>query len=433
MTTDQNFELWYGRTIPEGYHVAFRKPVTLTADNVPTAATATPTPTTPAGTSVSTTTGANLTYSQSFTVPSSLPSGTYKVMAGLYTTTTGQPRIVLNPGPGVVNDGTNRYIVGTLAVNTATPAAPNGTGADPAAPAIFLANPSVTTAQPGQQISLAFNWGLESIPANSMAFVHFVDSAGATVFQADHSLPPLPTPLPKTGTISVNPASGSYVSNQNFSVTVAINGGGAAFDAAEATVTLSSNLSIQSISAPASNPCNLSYVVSPSTSNPSFAGALLASQSTGCNLYTMNLRPIGGTGTITITNGSIKSAVTSAEIFGSAQNGTYTINAPTSTPTLTPTPTFTPTPTPSPTPTPTPSPTLTPTNTPTPTPIFACVALSKKLGDTNDDGVVNDLDLSDIAKDWGKTTGFLNPGTDLNCDVKVNLTDLSVFSKTYGK
>lgn len=206
MTTDQNFELWYGRTIPEGYHVAFRKPVTLTADNVP-ANTSTPTPVAATATSTPTpltTPFTDITYTLTITVPANTPAGTYKIMAGLYNTTT-TVRMILNPGPGVINEGSNRYTTGTLAVNTTPPAAPNGSGPEPAIPAIFLTTPSVISAQPGQTITLNFNWRLNSIPPNTQAFVHFVNSAGAVAFQADHpiSTSTNPADLDKNGQVNV--------------------------------------------------------------------------------------------------------------------------------------------------------------------------------------------------------------------------------------
>ena len=80
----------------------------------------------------------------------------------------------------------------------------------------------------------------------------------------------------------------------------------------------------------------------------------------------------GSSGTVTLSNGSVKSYSGANEILNSLISGSYALTSPISTPTPTsnPIPTNTPTPTPRPTstPTPTPSPTLVPTSTPTPKP-----------------------------------------------------------------
>lgn len=173
-----------------------------------------------------------------------------------------------------------------------------------------------------------------------------------------------------TATINTSPASGSLVVGSPSSVAIVINGGGTAFNAAQATVAVSSNLTVNSVTA---GNCNFTYTTTPTIANPSFAGAILSSSSTSCTAYTLSVTPsAAGTGTITLSSGSVKSYASSAEILLSMQNGSYTMAAPTATPTpvptATPTPTRTPTPIP-PTATPTPiPPTPTPTRTPTPVP-----------------------------------------------------------------
>jgi hypothetical protein len=80
------------------------------------------------------------------------------------------------------------------------------------------------------------------------------------------------------------------------------------------------------------------------------------------------------------------------------------------------------------------TPTITPTSQFTPTPAAACIALSRKLADTNNDGVINNIDLSDLSKDWKKTTAqLLNPATDFNCDGIVDLTDFLILARMYGQ
>jgi hypothetical protein len=177
---------------------------------------------------------------------------------------------------------------------------------------------------------------------------------------------PTPTSLPKTAMINTSPASGSITTGVPLTVNVVVNGGGQAFNAAQATVTVSPNLAITSLASPATNACNFTYTQTPTTANPSFAGAMLATSSQSCTVYTLTLTPLSaGTGTITFTNASVKAYSTNGEILQSVQNASYTLVAPTPTPTPTPLP---PTATPVP-PTPTPTPTLTATPVPpTPTP-----------------------------------------------------------------
>ncbi|MEK7572069.1 MAG: dockerin type I domain-containing protein [Patescibacteria group bacterium] len=196
---------------------------------------------------------------------------------------------------------------------------------------------------------------------------------------------PTPTPNPLTATIQTSPASSSLTVGTPFTVDISINGGGKAFNAAQASVTVSSNLSISGISAPTTDACNFTYVGNtPNTTSPSFAGAMLGTSSNQCTVYRMSLTPLTeGTGTITLTDGSVKSFTDNSEILLSVNNGTYAINAaaPTATPvpgeptatsvppTATPLPTAVPTvePTAIPTAIPTVAPTAIPSGSPTPT------------------------------------------------------------------
>jgi hypothetical protein len=140
--------------------------------------------------------------------------------------------------------------------------------------------------------------------------------------------------LLQTATINTFPASASVTVGTPVTVNVVVDGGGQAFNAAQATVAGSPNLAITSLSAPATNPCNFTYMQTPTRANPSFAGAILASSSTTCTVYTLTLTPLSaGTGTITLSNASVKAYSDSGEILQGVQNGTYTLVAPTPTPT----------------------------------------------------------------------------------------------------
>lgn len=135
--------------------------------------------------------------------------------------------------------------------------------------------------------------------------------------------------------VVADPASGSKTVGSPFNVDVKVEDGGAAFNAARATVAISSNLSITGIHNPTSNACNLQYTTHPTTSNPSFAGAIFGSLSTDCTVYTMTLTPTAtGTGTVTFTNGSIKSYADNSEILTGVENASFILtDGPTPTPT----------------------------------------------------------------------------------------------------
>lgn len=151
-----------------------------------------------------------------------------------------------------------------------------------------------------------------------------------------------------TATIQATPASGTFSVGQQFTVNVVINGGGQTFNAAESAVTVSSNLTVQSLSlvSPSSGGCNFTFVnqaSTPSVANPSFAGAILNGSASQCTLYTLTLQANAlGTGTITFANSSVKAYVDASEILSSVTNGSYSISS------LTPVPTTSPTPTPIP-------------------------------------------------------------------------------------
>lgn len=130
--------------------------------------------------------------------------------------------------------------------------------------------------------------------------------------------------------IAASPASIIATVGTPFTVDVLVDGGGQAFNAAQATVSVSPNLSVTNLTNPSSNPCNFVYAQTPTTSDLSFAGAILGSSSNNCTVYTLTLTPLSsGTGTITFTNGSIKAYSNNGEILSSVKNGAYTLIVPT--------------------------------------------------------------------------------------------------------
>ncbi len=140
-------------------------------------------------------------------------------------------------------------------------------------------------------------------------------------------------PTGPTATIKATPGSGSVVTGQTFKVDIVVDGGGQTFNAAQAHLTLSNNLIIQSVTSvpQASGGCNFTYVnqgLTPTVAHPSFVGAILSGASARCTAYTLNLQATGtGTGTITIINGSVKSSVDHSEIFSSSGNASFAIGA----------------------------------------------------------------------------------------------------------
>lgn len=283
-----------------------------------------------------------------------------------------------------------------------------------------------------------------------------------------------PTPTPSTPQIKVTPNTTDVTVGTPFNVTVAVDGGTTAFNAAKATVAVSSNLTVTGIHNPTSNACNLQYTETPIASNPSFAGAIYSSSSTSCNVYTLTLTSnTTGTGTITFTNGSVKAYADSSEVLNTVQNGSYTINAVSATPT--PTPPLSGLAITSGDETYLTSFTLTgtkdvatthvfvngsetgvtyPTNTTwqktvtlvlgdntftvygaddngNQTATITGVVSRHTLGDINGDGTVDLTDASLFAVDWGKTdpSTFTYALSDMNNDGKVDLTDLSILAK----
>ncbi|MEO7047243.1 MAG: cohesin domain-containing protein, partial [Ferruginibacter sp.] len=134
-----------------------------------------------------------------------------------------------------------------------------------------------------------------------------------------------------TASINTTPLSGNVTVGQTFTVDVVVDGGGQSFNAAQANVAASSNLTIQSVTLtpPTSGGCNFTYVnqgSTPSIAHPSFVGAILNGASTKCTAYTITLvGNASGTGNVTITSGSVKSSVDHSEIFLSSGNGLFTI------------------------------------------------------------------------------------------------------------
>lgn len=202
----------------------------------------------------------------------------------------------------------------------------------------------------GQTTTIGFanNTAVYSLSSKDVAQENVLASTTPATFVITSTVVPTPTPPAKSATIVAAPSSGTYKIGDIIPMTVTINGGGQAFNAAQSTVALSSNLQITALTP---GNCNFQYVMAPTTQNASFVGAILATSSQSCTIYTLSLKVLSsGTGTVTFSNNSIKSYATSSELFSTVVNPSLTLTTlpvtPSPIPTATPTPIATATPTP---------------------------------------------------------------------------------------
>jgi VCBS repeat-containing protein len=134
-----------------------------------------------------------------------------------------------------------------------------------------------------------------------------------------------PAAYASAASMSVSPSSDTKRVGEVFSVDVVIDGKSESFNAAKASVAVSSSLQVENVLL---GDCDFSFITTPSITNLSFVGTILGTSSNRCTVYTLNLKPLAvGSGTVTVSNASIKKYGTAAEILQSIQNGTYTINA----------------------------------------------------------------------------------------------------------
>jgi hypothetical protein len=135
----------------------------------------------------------------------------------------------------------------------------------------------------------------------------------------------------KTATIGIAPSSGSFAPGKEITLSLVIDGGGQEFKTAQANVTLSNNLTVQSLTITPKESGGCDFVFDnpsniPTASNPSFAGEIVNSSAKYCTLYTMTAKPeADGPASITITQPSVIGYENQGEIFSSMINGLYTI------------------------------------------------------------------------------------------------------------
>jgi hypothetical protein len=127
-----------------------------------------------------------------------------------------------------------------------------------------------------------------------------------------------------SGIISANPATGNFSRGETFNASVKVDGGGTLFNAAKAYVSVSPNLSVQSL---VLGDCNFAFVTTPSNETLSFAGVILGDSSLSCTVYTLKLKAeSGGEAYILVSDGSIKAYQGAAEILSAAHGSSFSIS-----------------------------------------------------------------------------------------------------------
>lgn len=124
-----------------------------------------------------------------------------------------------------------------------------------------------------------------------------------------------------SGTISVQPLSGSYSNGETFDVSIRVDGGGTALNASKANVAVSESLQVENVIL---GDCGFAFVTTPSITSLSYAGVILGGSVNSCTVYRLKLKVISGSnGFVFISDGSIKSYDNSEEIFSKVNNSSY--------------------------------------------------------------------------------------------------------------
>jgi hypothetical protein len=127
----------------------------------------------------------------------------------------------------------------------------------------------------------------------------------------------------ESATIGFSPATGSF--GKEFVVSLLVDGHGDKFNAAQATVHASSSLAIKDL---VLGDCHFSFLKTPGTQDPSFAGVILSTYSTKCTVYKLTLVPVAkGNASLSLAEVSVKRYGDAGNILSSTQNGSYTLTA----------------------------------------------------------------------------------------------------------
>ncbi len=151
----------------------------------------------------------------------------------------------------------------------------------------------------------------------------FVFLLSLSIFFASFRVPVIHAANAPSATMSVFPSTGSF--DQSFKIDIVVDGGGQVFNAAQATIAVSSGLSISDLTL---GDCNFSFLATPSIANPSFSAVILGGSSKKCNVYTLTLAPITkGSASIVLSKAIVKRFGDAADIFSKSQDGAYELTA----------------------------------------------------------------------------------------------------------
>jgi hypothetical protein len=131
------------------------------------------------------------------------------------------------------------------------------------------------------------------------------------------------TALAANATMSVSPQTGSY--GAPFTASIVIDGHGDRVNAAQATISVSSGVVIRDL---VLGDCNFSFLHTPTTQDPSFAGVILKGSTTKCTVYRAMLVPVAkGQASLSLSKTSVRRYGDAAEVLSSTKNGVYTVTA----------------------------------------------------------------------------------------------------------
>jgi hypothetical protein len=126
-------------------------------------------------------------------------------------------------------------------------------------------------------------------------------------------------------TINLSPSSGTYPATRPFSVAMVINEQTDSFNAAQAGVTVSNNLTVADL---VLGDCGFSFVKTPTIQDPSYVGVLLGSSKKSCTVYTLTLIPSGSDdGTVTLSDASVKRYGDAKELITAVSLGKYSVGS----------------------------------------------------------------------------------------------------------
>lgn len=126
-------------------------------------------------------------------------------------------------------------------------------------------------------------------------------------------------------TINLSPSTGTYPPNRPFTVDLVVDEQTDAFNAAQAEVTLSSNLTASDL---VIGDCEFSFVKTPTIQSPSFVGVTLGGSKKHCTVYSLTVIPSGTTeGTITLSDASVKRYGDAQELISAVAYGKYAVGS----------------------------------------------------------------------------------------------------------